>query len=277
MAISLDAQRVVEELRSARKYQHLCCDTLARIADWAVARASSEKDAIKRAKRKLHQISGAYPLSEFRRLADVMSKTDFAKQDLRSFCMSILRMHTSTAERIDHMQDAFQRILPRASRISRVLDLGGGLNAFALPWMGLDPAAEYVHFDVDHQLTDIVNLFLQRIEHAGRSECRDILTWPVTESADVAFLLKVVPCLEQQRVGASLDILRTLQVPRAVVSFPTRSLGGRSHGMYEHYHRMLHQLTGKISASVEEWRYPTETYYVLNLDNSSRKETKDSQ
>lgn len=269
MAISLDAQHVVDELRNARKYQHICRDTLTRIADWAVARASSRKDAIKRAKRKLHQISGAYPRSEFRHLTDIMNKTSFLEQDLQSFCLSILRMHASTAERIEHLQDVFQRILPRSSRISRVLDLGGGLNSFALPWMGIDPATEYVHFDVDHELTDFVNLFLQRIEHAGRSECRDILASPVTESADVAFLLKVVPCLEQQRAGASLDILRALRVPRAVVSFPTCSLGGRMNGMYIHYRAMLYQLAEQISAGVEEWRYRTETYYVLNLESSS--------
>ena len=50
---------------------------------------------------------------------------------------------------------------------------------------------------------------------------------PPEASADMVLLLKAIPCLEQEEPGAGKRLLRSLDAPVVVVSFPARSLGPR--------------------------------------------------
>ena len=83
------------------------------------------------------------------------------------------------------------------------------------------------------------------------------------EPADVAFLLKMLPSLEQQEKGSSARLLGALRAPFVVVSFPTESLGGREKGMRVHYASFADNIAqeyGCLAATIE---HPSETFYVL--------------
>ena len=56
----VDCSEIVHGLKRSRKYAHTCEETLMRVAAWSAERHRSPKEALKAAKRKLHQVYGAY-------------------------------------------------------------------------------------------------------------------------------------------------------------------------------------------------------------------------
>lgn len=83
--------------------------------------------------------------------------------------------------------------------------------------------------------------------------------------ADLAFLLKLFPVLEQQKKGRSLELLSELRSRVACVSFPLRSLSGKRKGMEESYTVFFEGLLGGSGWRVQEKRsFPGELLYVLS-------------
>jgi 16S rRNA (guanine(1405)-N(7))-methyltransferase len=253
-------------LKRSRKYANLCEDTLTRIADWAAARHKAPKSAIKAAKRKLHQVYGAYfdrlDLARVEELVQTLPSA--ATEDaVRATCREILACHASTAERLPLIDRLYPELLAATGAPSVILDLACGLHPFALPWMALPPQARYHACDIDHRLIDAVSLFLKRTGRRATAECRDILVSLPDGEADVAFLLKTVPCLEQQEPGATVRLLRRLRARHVVVSFPAKTLGGREKGMRDHYDRVMSRIAEELRAPTRRLDYPNETFYVV--------------
>ena len=58
--MAIDQSAVADAVMKSRKYRRLCRSVVERAAQWAIVRSRSEKEAVKRAKRHLHQAHGAY-------------------------------------------------------------------------------------------------------------------------------------------------------------------------------------------------------------------------
>lgn len=262
---------LVQKLRATRKYRNTCEDTLARVARWALARHESPRDALKAAKRKLHQVYGAYlqqtDLDRIEALAASIP-TPGSPEAAAAACRQILCHHASTRERFPILSEAFSSILERTGAPKTVLDLACGLNPFAIPWMNLPEGARYYAFDIDRRLIAAVNDLFDRIGQTGAARCHDIFVSLPEMEADVTFLLKTLPCLEQQEKGISLPLLRRLRTRHAVVSFPAKSLGGREKGMVGHYDKFMGRLLGELGAPATRMAFPSEVFYVVNLGRS---------
>ncbi len=259
-------REVVDRLRQARKYRHLCEDTLYRVADWAGRRHPNGKAAVRAAKRKLHQVYGAYfDAFQFARVEDLLGRLSpsLPDADLRTVCYEILQCHASTAERLSMMAGFYRDLFEEIGQPRTLLDLACGLNPFALPWMELDRAARYVAYDIDHRLVCAVNDFFRCVGRDPGAACRDILVSGPDLEADVVFLFKSIPCLEQQVKGAGIGLLRRLRADYVVVSFPARTLGGREKGMAQHYDALMDRMVDALKVSVRKMAYPAETFYVL--------------
>jgi 16S rRNA (guanine(1405)-N(7))-methyltransferase len=261
-----DLGEIVSALRGSRKYRFLCEDTLRRVAGWAGARHSSRREILKAAKRKLHQAYGAYlegadPAEIEARVKALPS--DLSEEELRAVCLDILRRHASTEERAPFMEEAYREIFRRTGTPHAVLDLACGLSPFALPWMGLPREVTYHACDIDQRIVSAVDAFLHRLGVAHSAACADVLVSVREVEADVALLLKTLPCLERQEKGAGAAVLREVRARYVVVSFPAQSLGGREKGMREHYREEMRRIEGELGAGAEEIEFPTETFYVL--------------
>jgi len=134
--------------------------------------------------------------------------------------------------------------------------------------MGLPRDATYLASDVDRRPLAAVSSFLALVDQPHEVEVRDLVESPPVAEAHVALLLKIVTTLDRQDPAAATNLLRALRVRHAVVSFPTRSLGGRGTGMDRTYRDRLGRLTndaGRVSA-VAEASVPNELVFVLTLD-----------
>ncbi len=265
--MTIEIEEVVAKVQSARKYRYLCRDTIARVASWAVVRSRSPKDAAKRTKRKLHQIFGAYlPQLDFeaarRLLRQIPQGTDLERA--KPVCLTIMRQHTSTRERLEILGDLYASVFRITGTPNRVIDLGCGLHPFALPWMNLPTDAEYCAWEIDERIVDLVSRFFSLLGFAGSAHCKDILVIKQEKPADVVFMLKMLPCLEQQDKGCTTRLLAAIDASFVVASFPVRSIGGSDKGMRAHYTKVMEQSLGKSGYPFAKLPYREEVFFVID-------------
>jgi len=259
--VTAEVDAVVAELRASRKYRHVAAAALARTAAAALRGARGRDDAVKRAKRKLHQLFAAFvTAAEIERAERIVAElpAEAGEETLREACREVLKRHSSTRERV--AASRHQGVEPDASWYARiwrvtgpprvVLDLGCGFHPFALPWMGLPRGCEYLACDVDERLAALFGRFLERCGRRGRAFVTDLLAGDAAlgAPADVAFLMKLLPTLERQQEGAAGRLLERLHARFLVVTFPAKSLSGRERGMAANYEAFLRDLLERRGA-----------------------------
>jgi 16S rRNA (guanine(1405)-N(7))-methyltransferase len=261
---------VVRGLLESRKYRHLSLPILIRVARWALRGHSRPQEALKAAKRKLHQIYGAYlqpsAVGGAQHAAQLLENRRLRSEEQRTLCLDVLRQHASTAERLPFLERFYAEVFAGLPPVRSVHDLACGLNPFAIPWMPLAEGAEYLAVDVDERLTAVFDRLGSAWPVWLRGHTHDLAGGPLNDPGgppDVVLLLKAVPCLEQQESGAGWGLLESVDAPCLVVSFPARSLGGQEKGMQRNYDRLLRRRVEGSGRSLEVLTYPTEVVYRL--------------
>ena len=270
--MDIDIEALSLSVKRSRKYAHLCEDTIRRVARWAAPRSRSQKDAVKRTRRKLHQVYAAYlghwDAERAQALLDQLpAGVDLV--DARDVCRRIMQGHVSTRERVAALDNLYGPIVHITGTPKRVLDLGCGLHPFALPWMNLPTDVTYIAWEIDERIVRLVNRFLCRVGLEPLAQSKDMLVDEPTEAADVAFLLKMLPSLQQQEKGSGLRILRAIRAPFVVVSFPGRSIGGRDKGMKAHYPATMERALADTGWPAVRLEHAGELFFVVDKGNSA--------
>ena len=256
---------VVSAVQTSKRYQWVLPAVVERLASEEIPKSRNAADAQKRTKRRLHQIFGAYasPLP----YATVAARIDAlppGAEELEDTCRWILGLHSSTRERLPLLPAFFADIFRLTGRPTSIFDVACGLNPFAWPWMGLDASCAYFAFDIDLQLQGVLERLLTRLGVEHQVGVVDVLTPFEAPHADVALLLKTIPCLEQQRAGAGLEVLDRLHARWRVVSYPTQSLGGRGKGMAHTYRMQFAAMLEQRPWTFSELDFPGELVFVID-------------
>ncbi len=151
---------------------------------------------------------------------------------------------------------------PRGEDEPRPLERDSGVAGLEPPQseMGI----EYFAYDIYHGMMDFLKAWFEIMHIGGNAQVCDVIQTCPTQPADVAFLLKVIPCLEQLDKMAGHRLLRELHAANLVVSFPIHSLGGRSKGMLEHYETHFQELLGNEPRwEVKRLIFATELVFVV--------------
>jgi 16S rRNA (guanine(1405)-N(7))-methyltransferase len=264
-AVASAEDDVVAAVLAARRYRSLHPPLVRRVARAQAAAAGGNPAAlVKRTKRALHQIFGAYlptPPRYERLLAPIEQAS--GEVELRAALRHAMAQHASTRERLDHLDAFYAAIASHVGTPRSVLDVACGLQPLASPWWGLPSACEYHAWDIDVTLVAFVGACLGHLglrPWAAAVDLLDVPRWPVTE---VALVLKTLPCLEQQRAGAGEALLAAIPAPRLVVSFPTRSLGGRAKGMAGTYARRFEAVLAARGWQAEAFEVGPELVYAV--------------
>lgn len=263
-AHSLD--ELVDAVRAGSKYAHISEELIRNIGARELATRRTLKDAVKATRNKLHQVAGAYlssPIDYATALADlrrVVASGD--KEALRQACKTIMRSHASTQERLDILDQFYSIILAGLPEVHVVIDVACGFNPLAIPWMPLGKI-EYHAYDIYADMIGFINDFFKLIDMRGKAEVRDVVQSPPDRKADLAFVLKTLPCLEQLDKSASLRLLDTLDADHIVVSYPVHSLGGARKGMLANYERHFHQLIQATNWAVKQFEFESELVFLI--------------
>ena len=259
----MDEHELAERLSRGGRYRYLCPDVLRRISRRALSMRVSNTQAHHLARKKLHQIHGAFlHKTAYRDLERFVVSLEEGRST-NGICLDILGLHSSTRERIAIMNRCYTEIFASIGTIKSVLDLACGLHPFAMPWMGLKPETGYVSVEMDCRLVEWINRYLIAVGRKPAAVCADVLDFHPDTKQDLAILMKILPTLEQQKKGAGLKLLEQLNARRYLVSFPSRSLGGRRKSMIRGYSVLVEGIVMELGLSARRFDFPGEVFYLL--------------
>ncbi len=260
----LDA--LVSAVLAAGKYRAVSPDLVRAVGARELAARASLKEAIKATKNVLHQAGGAFldaPIDYGRALADLRAAAAAGDDAFRAACRAVMARHTSTRERLPILDTFYATTLAGLPPPGRVLDVACGLNPLARPWLPLPPAAEVIAYDIYSDQIAFLNDFFALAGLPGRAEVRDVAGRPPDEPADLALVLKTLPCLEAIDRRAPERLLDALAAPWLLVSFPAQSLGGRRKGMPAHYEARFRRLLDARGWPAERFAFATELAFLV--------------
>lgn len=263
--------QVAELAQRGAKYAHIGPELVARLAREELLIRRNAKEAAKSVRRRLHQagavyMSGAPPYARWL-TALRQAQGDWAS--IEAVCTEALAFHQSSRERLPILARMYRQTLTDLAPIGTVLDLACGLNPLAIPWMPLAPGARYIACDIYSDLAAFMGEALPLLGVAGDARTTDLSAQAPKDTADVALLLKAIPCLEQLDGGAGARLLQEVRAHYMVVSFPVQSLGGRrDRGMPGNYRARMAELTAGEPWSVVEYSYESELVFVVDKGGS---------
>ncbi|MBI3957758.1 MAG: 16S rRNA methyltransferase [Chloroflexi bacterium] len=256
---------VAAAVLNSRKYQAIAPELVEAIAAAELSKGRSHKEAVKATKNQLHRSAAVYQSGRMeydRWLAELqMAWPDAtARQPL---LRRLMTAHASTSERLPFLDDFYTRIFALLPPVHSVLDIACGLNPLAHPWMPLAADAFYLAVDIFSDQITFLNDFFRLTGVAGRAETRNVLTDCPADPVDLALILKTIPCLEQMEKDAGAKLLGQVQARHLVVSFPSRSLGGRQKGMESTYAARFAELTEGWDATTTRLDFANELVFVV--------------
>ena len=239
-----------EKLSQSKKYRDVCPDTIRRVIAECEGRYKKAKDMEKAVREKLHGITSAF--NELggdvqRAVAELDTNDDEA-------LTAILKRHASTRERLplSAMDALYAKIFEVTGQPNRILDLACGLN----------PVYLLHRFECDVVGVDIskscISLFPGGVW--GDLLCENAIP---KERFHIALLFKILPLLERQKSGSAMDVMNRIDAEYLVVSFPTRTLGGRNVGMEDNYTAWMEAHMPENRAIAARFTTENELYYIL--------------
>lgn len=253
----------LDRLLQSKKYRDICPDTVRRVWSDCEKRYRKPRDVDRAARESLHGITGAFLTpAEAAACADILRNWAQSGQT-DALLERALRMHASTRERLplDAMDALYRRIFEITGPPNRILDLACGVNPLYLGARGIAT----VGMDISGQAVRLINAFGEGGFAPVSAVCADLLCDGAVprERFDIALLFKTLPLLERQRAGAAAEVMGAVNAAWIVVSFPTRTLGGRNVGMAKQYAGWMERHLPANRAVEDHFETDNELIYIL--------------
>jgi len=269
VSIDTSLEELVTLVCQGRKYATVHRGLVRRIVAEELVAGRSPRETVKAVRRRLHQVGAAYVnvVPRYDRwltlLRDAAASGDI--DQIKDACRTIMAGHQSSRERLDILDRFYRDLLGSIGPIGSVLDLASGLNPLAVPWMSLALGARYSARDVFADQMAFLAQALSLLGVQADAQCSDVLAEIPGPAADVALVLKAVPCLEQLEREAGDRLVALAPARYVVVSFPTASLGGRKdRGMLSTYRTRMARLREGQPWTVREYLYDSELAYLVD-------------
>jgi len=259
--------RMVIAILKSPKYKDICEDLIRNIASRELSKRRNLREAIIATKNKLHQVAGAYLRSrcDYARWLDELSAAAKSgdKERFLKVCIKIMGYHSSTRERLKILDQFYSITLSDLPPIYTVLDIACGFNPLSIPWMPLGQNVEYHAYDIYKDMMGFIREFMVIANVRGNAHVCDVILSPPTRKADLALVLKTLPCIEQVDKSASLRLLELINADYIIVSYPIQSLGGKDKKMLCNYEARFYELIREKAWSVRRFEFATELAFLV--------------
>lgn len=264
---SLDLEDLTQQVLNSEKYRSISPELVKDLLTRELARRAKPREAVKAVRSKLHQVGSAYqekPPPYTAWLADLASlPPDLRDPVVLSFIQRVLPAHASTRERVPILPRFFRECLAELGEISSVLDIACGLNPLAIPWMPLKQDFTYTACDIYADMIGFLNQFFLHFQVNGSASYADVTQTIPDVEVELTLVLKTIPCLEQLDKDSGRFVLNAIRSPNILVSFPARSLGGRSKGMVQFYEQHFHALVSGQPWRINRFEFPGELAFLI--------------
>jgi len=264
-----DTAELIQKIANSRKYKNIYGKTIERIVKQCLEKY--ERNQVeKKARNILHQIWGAYYeyRPDFRILLAEFKENINSGLGIEESLLKILPLQSSVRERIPILNDFYRKIFSVTGYPNSIIDHACGLNPLTVFWMNLPENTKYQAFDIDNVQIDFLRSVFEFLGLGNQIEVGlgDVMV-DEFDYSDVVFMLKLLPLLEQQSKGLSLEVMRRQRCNHLVVSFPVKSLSGIEKGMAEFYSNWFENLIGSEAWKYEKIFFETELVFIVRSLN----------
>jgi len=269
-AIDDPLARLVASVHNSARHRSICREVVERVGAIELGKRKSWKEAENETRKHLHRICGSYldgvpPYDQWLAILETEADPEAFRSQLRRMMLC----HASTRERLPFIEEFYSRALQSVGAVRSILDIGCGFNPLSIPWMNLECEGAYEGYDIFSDMTGFLEAAIQAMPDSMRPDIRmfdrDASIIPPATAADVALVLKFLPLLDHKNGEQTLSWLRQLKTRYVVVSFPTRTLGGRNVGMARYYEARYHEVLEMLGWSAERFEIGNELCFVSEV------------
>lgn len=256
---NLDPEFIIEKIEDFLESNHRIRE---RFESKGLFRKSREcKELIKKVRAQLREIYGVFILKDYHKIEKYIAELKTGNKE--GIIKKILQAHQSTKERLPYYPQVYKRIFSVTGRPERILDLGCGLNPVAYPYLGCRPF--YIASDLSEKDCALLNEFFIVMKIKAIAFPYNLLHFKKTSylehlNADVCFLFKVIDPVESQSRDFTEYLVKNLPCKHLVVSFSTKSIGGRKSIRPEKrawFEKILKNF------SYKSFEIPNEKFYII--------------
>lgn len=260
-------KELIDQVRKPAKYTNMDESLVREIVQAEALKWKNAKEVIKSARNKLHQVGSAFqestiPYDQWTKEIIKLPESISSSQNM-AFINHCLPFHSSTAERLPFVTSFFTRTLAPIQPVESILDLACGFTPLCIPWIPTTNNIKYTAIDIYSDMISFLDLFFTHFKLHHEFVTSNIIESIPMEKTHVTFLLKTLPCLEQVDKTIGTRLLEEIQSENILVSFPSRSLGGRSKGMAVNYETHFNHLIEGHNWRVTKTEFPNEIAYLI--------------
>ncbi|MBN1792321.1 hypothetical protein JW826_01420 [Candidatus Woesearchaeota archaeon] len=224
-------------------------------------RSKDHKEVVSRVRAELRTVYGVFINDEYRKRHGLLEalKEDPSVENHDN----ILSLHKSTQERLPIYRMVYKKIFSFTGVPKMIVDLACGLNPISYPYLGCKP--EYLACDLSGKDMEFVSEYFSIMNIKGEARKIDLLkndVSKVTAGADVTFLFKALDSLEVVEWNKSEEVLKRIKSEFIVVSFATKSIGGRK-DIRPEKRLWAQRIFQKNRWEYSEFELPGEYFYVV--------------
>lgn len=271
-------QRIVDDVLKSKKFSRLGKPYVKSIVNELYSSEDLEnkkayKAFLKKVKEFLHKTYSVYQIGNQCKKDKIFDDMVKSKSDaeLVKLHLEMLHCHSSTRERKEFYEDVYEGIFSKVKKPKRILDVGCGLNAFSLPFIGFDDF-EYVGVDVGKEDMKLVNSYLKLSKKiyyfSGRGLevnvfDKDYLKRIPRGKFDVCFLFKMADVLDYGgNHKKSEEFMKKVNSKNIIVSFPTRTISNRK--MSNPRRKWFELMVRRLKYGFSYFEIENECFYIVN-------------
>ncbi|MBW2990449.1 hypothetical protein KY348_01960 [Candidatus Woesearchaeota archaeon] len=233
-------------------------------------RSKEHKELIKKIRAELREVYGVFILRGYDKLPKLLK--ELRKNPSIENHNKILALHKSTKERLPYYALVYKKIFEITGKPNRIIDLACGLNPFSYPYvanLGCEP--EYLACDLADKDLEYIKEYFRIMGIKGstkkinliKSNLFDVKKLKEVENQyALVLLLKTLDSLETVKRNVSKQILESIKAEFIVVSFSTKSLGGKK-AIHKDRRAWFERLARNQGYQVNIFEIPGEIFYIL--------------
>lgn len=265
----IETESTVTKILDSKKYSGIKRSIIERIIKEKITNHKKQGELVKAVKNEIHIIHESF-LTQNCHAKALELLDNYAGKDIirdKSFSANLMRLHASTSERTREAEEIYAFIGKYIEEDDHIIDLGCGFNPFALPYYIIHPK-KYTAYDISSTTTSIIEKYFKLANVNYRTGILDAAVQIPDIKGDVLLMLKLVPLLEHQKKGRSLEIIKTMsaganQCRVTIVSFPTKSASGKEKGMETFYSNQFENSIRPDFTIKEKKVFHNEMFYAI--------------
>ena len=260
---NLDDDLVAEKIRFflAKSSNKKVLDKLGKVSYAQFQRSKEHGELVKKVRAELREIYGVFIMSGYKKRHNLLE--ELKKNPSLESHNKILALHKSSNERLPHYPIIYKKIFEITGIPKKIIDLACGLNPISYPYFGSKP--EYIACDLAEKDLEFIQAYFDIMKIKGSVKKVDLTKEKdfANMVADVAFLFKTLDSLEAVEWNVSEKVLASLKSKFIVVSFATKSLGGKK-TIKKEKRNWFERLVDKQGYVVKTFEVPGEIFYVIS-------------